>query len=68
MEEEVTYEIQIATVDGESWISTYFRNYPTIGEAINFADATFTGRRLWRVAKRTVVTTIEVVHTPPLFR
>jgi hypothetical protein len=62
--EEVTYEVEIATEDGQSWISTMFRNYPTVSEAINFADSIFTGRRYWRITKRTVVTTIEVVHTP----
>lgn len=61
---EVTYGIEIATADGESWIETMWRDYQTPEEAWEFADATFTGRRNWRLVKRTVITVVEVVDWP----
>jgi hypothetical protein len=62
--EDVAYGIQIETADGLSWIDTYWRDYRTPGEAIDFADAIFTGRRNWRLVKVTTVTTVEVIDQP----
>jgi hypothetical protein len=61
---EVTYGVQIETADGLSWIDTYWRDYGTPKAAGDFADAIFTGRRNWRVVKRTVITRVEVVDLP----
>lgn len=61
---ETTWGVQIETEDGLSWIDTMWRDYLTYGEAADFADAIFTGRRNWRVVKITVITVIEVVDIP----
>lgn len=61
---DTTYGVQLETVDGESWIDTAWRDYRTPGEAWDFGDAIFTGRRNWRVVKITVITVVEVVDQP----